>query len=477
MPTLRSLRDGLINVLSGIGSVADPRTHARYLPTYMDDAAIAAAYSGSWLMRKIVDKPSREMTREWRDWQADARQIGAIEAEEKRLGIRAKVEEAIRLAGLGGAGMVLYVDGDDQTQPLDPARIRRGGLTAVHVWHRSKFSLGQMIDAWGDPWFGHPAHFEVALSNGTPTRFHPSRVVTFRGDYRPDIMGVSWQDAYWGVSRVQTVIDAVTNSDTAQAGFAALIKDARNRRLYMPGLLELCATAEGEDRMRRRAQAIAMGESSLAVTFLDAGNGEKGGEKLEDRQMNWTGIPDLAMMFVQVAAAAADMPATVLLGKSPDGQNATGQSDLANWHATVKGRQDLDLRPRMDHLDLALIPSALGAPDSSIWWKFAPLSTPTEAEETKTLLDFATAVDKLDQTGLVPKLALEKGTQARIVESGWFPSIDAALEEMPDDERYPSMLAASPDPNADLPKGGDPLSPLDPGADGSGSGGRAGVTA
>lgn len=461
------IRDGLISLLTGMGTTTDPRSYSRYHAYPMSDFDIDQAYRGSWVCRKAIDKPATEMVREWRDWQTESADIEKIEAEEKRLDLRNKVRRAEILRGLGGAGMVLYVGGtpEEQAGALDPSKIRAGDLKAIHVWHRSRFSLGEMITDWGDPWFGHPAYYEVQMQAGTPIQFHPSRVVAFKAEQVGDIMGTSWVDLFWGQSRVQTIIEAVKNVDTADNGFAALIKDARNRRIYIPKLLEMVSGPSGEADLAKRLQAFALGESSNSVSWLDGGDGDgKGAEKIEDRQMSWAGMPDIMNAYRVAAAAAADMPATVLWGTSPQGMNATGDSDITLWHKTIKGRQDLDLSPCMTQIDSVLIPSALGKVDDSIWYEWAPLSTQSEKDEATTFKDTMTAVDTARGTGLIPDVALEKATQNLISERGWLPGLDDALGELPEDERFPSL--SEPDPN-------DPSEPVtepnpQPGAKGGG---------
>lgn len=453
------MRDGLISLVSGMGTTTDPRTWSRYHARYMSDQEIDAAYRGSWVMRKAIDKPATEMVREWRDWQADSADIAKLEAEEKRLDLRNKIKRAEILRGLGGAGMVLYVGGsaEEQANPLDPTRIKAGDLKAIHVWHRSRFALGEMITAWDDPWFGHPSYYEVQLSGvtgGTSTKFHPSRVVAFKADPVADIMGVDFQTQFWGQSKVQTIIDAITNVDTADNGFAALIKDARNRRIYIPKLLDQLSTAAGEAVLAKRLQAFALGESSYSVSWLDGGDGDgKGAEKIEDRQMSWAGMPDIMAAYRTAAAAAADMPATVLWGISPQGMNATGDSDIQLWGKTIKGRQDLDLRPCMTQIDAALIPSALGKVDDSIWYEWAPLSSQSEKDEATTFWNTMQAVQIAQNTGAIPDVAMSKGLQTLIEERGWIPGLGDALAEIPEDERYPDGAEPETDEN------GNPIDP------------------
>jgi len=164
----------------------------------------------------------------------------------------------------------------------------------------------------------------------------------------------------------------------------------------------------------------------------------------------WAGIPEIGAMYLAAAAGAADMPATVLLGKSPDGMNATGEGDQKIWENTVKARQDLDLRPCLDQLDVVLIPSALGKADPNIWWQFAPLSTLSEKDEATTFNTTMDALTKLQATASIPDIAFAKGVQNLLTERGWIPGLDAALAEVPEDERFPEDLA---EPVDDVPDG------------------------
>lgn len=444
--------DGFVNMMSGAGTTTDPRSHNRYFSRRLNDYEIDAAYRGGWVMRRIIDKPAREMVREWRNWQATPDDISALEKLERRLGIRQQVEKALQLAGLGGAGMILRIRGQDASTPLNPATVRRGDLLGVHVFHRSRLAIGDIVNDPDDERFGEPAYFQLG---GSGLQIHPSRVIAFKGHPVPNVASATWNDAYWGDSTVSVVLDAVQNVDASQNGFASLIKDSRNRRLSIPGLTSKVATAEMENRLAARVQALALGENMFGVTFLDGGDADgKGGETLTDRQMVWTGIPAITDMYMTAAAGAADMPATVLWGKSPDGMNSTGESDLQIWERTIKGRQDLDLRPCIDRLDSVLVPSAIGrqADADGVDWDWRPLSVMSEPEAAKAFFDFMQGFEILVNSGMMPAAAIEKLIQNKAAEAAWFPGTEAVLEAMPKDERFPN---APPE----LDAGGKPVDP------------------
>ncbi|TZG25591.1 anti-CBASS protein Acb1 family protein [Sphingomonas montanisoli] len=426
--------DGIVNALTGAGTGRDPRSYNAYLFRRLSDVEIEATYRASWLCRKGIDKPATEMVRERRNWQADADQIKKLEALERKLDLWNKLKRAETLRGLGGAAMVMWIGNDRPDAPINPDI--PGKLRSLHVWHKSRLTLGPMRTDPADEWYGYPTFYTLNTGGRLPVNIHPSRVIAFRGDPIPDIRGGSWEEQFWGDSKVQTVLDAVQNSDTAQNGFAALIKDARNRRVGIPNFTQIASSKDGEAMMAGRMKAMALGESMFGVTFYDSGDGTKGGETIEDRQMTWAGIPDINNNYLAMVCGAFDMPATVMLGKSPDGQNSTGASDIELWHKTIKARQDLDLRPCIDQLDVVLVPTALGAPDDEVWWEFAPLSTPSEKEEAETFKATADAMDKVRTSGAIPDEAFAKGYQNLLSEKGWIPGLDGALAEIPEDERF-----------------------------------------
>jgi uncharacterized protein len=148
-----------------------------------------------------------------------------------------------------------------------------------------------------------------------------------------------------------------------------------------------------------------------------------------------------------LASGGADIPATRLLGQSPDGMNATGDSDLRNYYDMVSSRQETDLRPSLAPLDDFLLRSVLGSTPSDIHYNWHSLWQLTPEQAADTSFKKAQAVKIYSDTGLVPTRALEEGVQNMLIEDGMMPGLEAALEALPENERYPSELPA-PAPNA-----------------------------
>ncbi|WP_420139806.1 anti-CBASS protein Acb1 family protein [Sphingomonas sp.] len=441
--------DRLVNLMTGAGTSNDANRYNFHTLNRLTQQQIEASYRSSWLMRNAVDIPAYDMTRAWRDWQAEDAQIEKLEAEERRLGLREKVRRALILGRLGGGALILSL-GDDASRAL-PSKVPTGALKFVHVMSRHQLTLGDIIRDPAAPFFGEPAYFEIASANGS-FRIHPSRVIAFKGLQVPD-MGMAQQDeAYWGDPVAQAISEAVSNADLAQSGFASLISKARLDIIKMPDLMQNAATAEYEKRFMERMRLANMGASTHQALIIDSL------EDWQQRQVNWAGMPDIIKTYLSIVAGATGIPATRLLGKAPDGMNATGEGDERNYNTMVSGRQENELRPLLERLDAVMLPS-LGISDPNAVFSFAPLSVLSEKELADIGKTKAETTQIYASTGLLPDRALSKGVQNQLVEDGLYPGLDGALAEIPKDERFPSLSADNDDEDEDVlnpePRGGD----------------------
>lgn len=412
--------DGLANLMTGSGTSVDRRMYARWQsPSGISAMEIEAAYRGSWLMRKIIDLPAYDMTRAWRDWQAEDEQIEAIEADERRLGVREKVMQAIILGRLGGGALIMGVGNDAPADELDPERVSKGGLSYLFAASRYQLTLGDPIAEMADPNFGEPSSFKLTTdTNPEGIEIHRSRVIPFRGKFTGRLSKLGTD--YWGDSEVIAINEAVMNAETACNEFASLISEAKLDVLKMPDLMANANNLEYEKRFMRRVELANTGKSIHRMLIID----EK--EEWEQRQLELTGMPDVIRTFMALVAGAADIPATRLLGKAPDGMNATGQGDQDNYDQMVRTKQENELRPKLDMLDAVLVRSALGAFPEEVYYEFSPLTVMGESAQAEVESKEATTLKALVDTGLFQDEALEEAFSNRMVESGRWPGYDKA---------------------------------------------------
>lgn len=426
---LRRFADGLANVLTGRGTTVDRSASNFWIRRFTTAEQVEAAYLSSWLHRKIVDIPAEDMTRAGRDWDTEDGDIEKIEAEEKRLGYWPKLREAVRLGRLGGGAIFIGLGDADPSQPL-PTSIATGQVQYLMVLSRWQLTLGDIDTDVASPNFMQPRFFTIAGMGGS-IQIHPSRMVCFHGLPVPAIRMTNVEDRFWGMSVVEACDEAVQNATTATAGFASLIDEAKIDVFRFNGLTDLLLQPDGEDKLTKRVQATTTGKSVHRAVILDKE------DEWDQRQLEMTGVRDVIITYDARVAGAADIPATRLFGKSPDGQNSTGESDLANYFQMLGGKQEMMLRPGMERIDAVMLPSA--GVDPKLTWQFSTLRVLTEKEwadiENKEALTLKTLVD----TGMFSEVALEESFSNRMVESQRWPGYgDKRDEQMKSGEFDPS---------------------------------------
>lgn len=426
--TKRFMSDGFKNVVTSLGTAQDASAYGAWYVRPYSREEIEASFRTSWAAKKAHQIPVTDTVRPWRQWKAEDDQITALEREERRLGLRQKVRKALLWSRLyGGAAIVLGVDGDDMAEPLELDRIKQGGLSYIHAMHRHEITVQEINTDPGSPQYGEPL-FYIVNAGGRQTVLHPTRVVRFAPSDLSD--NAAFEQGSWGDPLLASMHSALMNADSAQGHFAALIAKARTGTLEIPGLVNIVSTKEGEQQFIERTRVTQMFESMMNLRVISApARKDDPGEKLTFEQVNWSGIPEVGGWFLQLVAAAADVPITRFLGQSPSGLNSTGASDLQNYYQQLSASRELDLRPRLEMIDEALIRSALGDRPESIWFEFGPFEVDDEKTRAENSLKRAQAVKALSESGTVPSIVLEAGVRGQLIDGGEYPGIEEAYRE------------------------------------------------
>ncbi len=164
------------------------------------------------------------------------------------------------------------------------------------------------------------------------------------------------------------------------------------------------------------------------------------------------GLPEMVDRSWQRLASAARMPLTVLMGMSPAGMNATGESDTRHWYDQVKSYQEHALRPRLLRLvrciarGLQLDPLAWDVCFPSLWQ-----TTEKENAELRKLVAETDAM-YIDKGVLLP----EEVALSRFGASGY------STETHVDLEAREAMLKAETEKAVDKATKPDPVPPMMP---------------
>jgi phage-related protein (TIGR01555 family) len=113
----------------------------------------------------------------------------------------------------------------------------------------------------------------------------------------------------------------------------------------MKELANLLTTEDGENIVIKRLQVIDMARGLLNSIAIDSE-----GESYDFKTIPMAGVKDVIDATCNMLSAVTNIPQTILFGRSPAGQNSTGQSDLENYYNYIERIQKLMLRGNLKTL-------------------------------------------------------------------------------------------------------------------------------
>ena len=355
------------------------------------------AYRENWLAMRIIDMPSEDMTRAWYTLKTEmgAEDLEDLRRLEARHSVKQEITNAIRWARLyGGALALMVIRGEERrlSLPLDPDALGPDCFQGLLVIDRAQgispsLELVQDLD---DPDFGLPAFYTVNLNTEdcTSVTIHHSRVLRFIGRELPAMETV--RENYWGASNVTTL-------KMGNFGENLAMGTERQKQKILNMLSE-------ENRMR----------TSYGLQLLSKD------DSLENYSYNFAGLPEVYEAFMLDVAGAAEIPATKLFGRSPQGMNATGESDLRNYYEMIAGLQERLLRPALERLIPVMAISCWGFLPEQLDFVFNPLATETAGQTAELAERLSSTVIEAFKAGLITRDEAAAELKARGEKYAWW---------------------------------------------------------
>lgn len=343
-PASNYLASSYINVETGAGTSSDKGGGGYYALRYWSNRYhLEAIAEESWAARKVITIPVVDCFNRWREWDVDEEDTQLADYE-REMNVRETFRRLMLVARRYGTALGVLMTSEDRTDtPLEVERIKPDDFKGMLILDRFDAAVVQWAnDYWEPDQYGHPEMYQITPRNGGQTlEVHHSRVLRFDGLERP----VPQNDGmrYWGSPVIQHVLDAILMEDSAAAAAAHLIEEA-NTRVVTFGDEEFDSRTGRSSRIKEYVGNIAQSIGIRRTVALPEGS------KLHNETYTFAGIKDMLERQSMRVAAAADIPYTRFMSKSPDGMNATGQLDDANYARVVRAEQER-LMPLLDRFD------------------------------------------------------------------------------------------------------------------------------
>ena len=125
------------------------------------------------------------------------------------------------------------------------------------------------------------------------------------------------------------------------------------------------------------------------------------GDTYENHPYSFAGLSEIYEAFMMDMAGAAGIPATRLFGRSPQGMNATGESDLKNYYELIGQMQERHLRPALEKLLPVLAMSSWGFIPEKMEISFPSLMTASPREEAEVRAQNTESLIRAVESGLL----------------------------------------------------------------------------
>lgn len=388
--------DSWANVYTGLGILnKDKRLGGTPVADLLNEAELEEIHTADDLGKRITGRLPEDMLREWftlKSSSMDQDQIAETMSLLDSFDLRSKLEEALDWARLyGGSGLILGIKDSEgkaeepldldkiadveyftvmQRYELDPVTPVNGDVTSQNFGLPDAYRLNPRTDA--------TAGENQESINHIPV--HWTRIIRFEGDKLA--RSKFRQNNYWHASVFVRLVNALRNFHGAHDSLAVLIQDFAQAIYKISDLADIVSGKDGLELISTRLEAVNKGRSVLGAVLI----GE--GEEFERKSTPLTGIEHLMSNINSRLVAATDMPHTILLGESPSGLGATGDSEKRDWYDYVKAQQQKKLRPALERILKVIFHSKKGPtkgvePDD---WEieFNPLWQPTQKEAVET---------------------------------------------------------------------------------------------
>lgn len=340
--------DGYYNVLNKYGTQHDSTEYYQWASgTAVSDAELADLYAGNGLFATIIDAPADDATKNGIDLGIKDKDLQKqLDDRLQTIHYQSKLSKALRWARLfGGAAVVILVDdGRLLQEPLNWRDVH--GVDELLVYGRN-----EMLPLWINGYennpddedyrkggTGIPEYYQVNSVYGNYT-VHSSRCLIFHNSDIPE--GSTLANLYrtWGIPEYMRIREELRNASIGP-GYSIRLLERLSMAIYkMKNLANVLSTADGEDAVLQRMEMLDLARNLLNMVFIDAD-----GEDLGIQSLSVAGVKDILDNACAMLSAVSHIPQTRLFGRSPAGENATGESDLENYKEFVGGIQSGDLR-------------------------------------------------------------------------------------------------------------------------------------
>ena len=437
--SMRTAEDGFVNSLAYLGEASELSRANDYERHSLSEnyELLTVLYRENWVAARIIDTPCEDMTRSWYSLASEIEQekLDELAKLEAKHSIKQELTNGLRWGRLyGGAAALIVIKGQEDMldQPLDYDMIMPGSFRGLIVVDRCRgiYPSLELEEDMDDPEFGYPKYYEVNIDvdSGATLKIHHSRVLIFKGRMLP--IDEEINEEYWGAPELEHVYEELQKRNSTSANIAQLIFQANVAALKMSDYGEVLGM--GTQRQREQIYRYIQEMNRLRTSFGLALMSQE--DSYEQHPYSFAGVAEVYETFMMDMAGAAEIPATKLFGRAPQGMNATGESDMKNYYEIISQLQERHLRPALEKLLPVMCMSLWGKVPEDLEIIFEPLGTTTPSERADIMGKFSSPIITAFTSGVITqRMALQELRETGKPINAWTNITDEDIEKASDE--------------------------------------------
>ncbi|PZT35135.1 hypothetical protein A7X93_00580 [Stenotrophomonas maltophilia] len=330
-------------------------------------------YAEGGLPARVVDLPADNAVKGGVTITGDTDSV--VQAELERLNVLPLLADAARWSRLRGGGCLLVIaaDGGLLRDPIKPESLDT--IEELRAFDIDDVSIDRPYNDPNARNYGQPELYRLRVRGaGAQVLVHESRLIEVPGEPLPAHMrqdNIPWRGRAAATRAFRRIRDYIEATNLAKE----ILRRKQQAVYKMEGLAE-AVQADQEATIQKRIAMVDQARGVLNTVAVD------GDDEYSIQDTNVGGVNQLLQEFQIALSAETGIPVTLLFGRSPGGQNATGDADFEGYYNLVEQLRSLRMQPALERV-IALICAqralAGKAPDN---WKvqWSPLKQLTEKE-------------------------------------------------------------------------------------------------
>ena len=360
------------------------------------------------MIRTAIQTVADDITREWITItggdETDNELLDTLAEKMDGLNIRRLYNRAYATQGyMGGAFIYIDTGTDDPSLPLqisDKSDEIKQGTKVKFVLIDPVVAAPGIYNA-SDPlkenYMSDPDYWLIL-----GRRVHHSRLIILRDNLPPTLLRPAYN--FLGIPQAQILWDYVLHWNRARVSVAGILEKL-NLLVYQTNTEDLLTSSDGVQQMDAKMLALSRYRNNDSVVVCD-----RNAEDIKNITLTISGVTDIVRQQLEFIAAINRTPAVKLLGISPSGFNATGESDIRNYYDHVMSKQELLRDGIQKILDIIQL-TTTGTIDQSISFEFNALGADDDQADVQTAAARVSMLNSLLQTNVLSAEEVRKAVK------------------------------------------------------------------